>query len=354
MHMETTIKKDSLDLRRILNKKMKQRLHEIGETRFANKKMWAKIAIIMIAWTYVYAIHFYVEFNIWGRTAHAIFAGLVTAAVGMNIMHDAVHGSLSKKPWLNKLIGTITLFLGSPAAWDIQHNILHHTYTNIAEMDEDISSTSLLRLTPHQKWRKIHTYQHVYAWLLYSIMTLWWATAKDTIQLRRYGRMQIFENRVRYKDWVHLILVKMVYFTMWLVIPIFFWEMSNTEVIVFFLIKHSVCGLTLGVIFQLAHAVPKAEMFEKETEGSKNTAEHQIATSVNFHTHSKFWSWYTGGLNRQVHHHLFPQVCHIHYPSFDKMLENELSQVHLEIKSYPSFWVALSAHYHYLKILGKK
>lgn len=353
-------KKRGPDLRTALQKGAKRILKEKGETRFANAKMWRKIAIIFTAWVYVYTLPYFVGLDMWLFVPHGIFTGFVVAAVGMNIMHDAVHGALSKRKWINSSIGTIALFLGCVGAWDMQHNVLHHSYTNIDGHDEDIA-TPVLRLSPFQKHYWIFKYQHIYAWGFYAIMTLWWATFKDGIQLHRYHKMKIFRQRTdKLKNWVHLILVKIMYFTMWLVLPMYFWEMTTGQVILFFLIKHAVCGLTLGVIFQLAHAVPKAEMFPENTKGSQNTAEHQLATSVNFAMNSKFWTWLSGGLNRQAPHHLFTRICSIHLEDLDQMIEEEINKVNkegvekIELKSYATFREALSGHYQFLKEMGKK
>ena len=69
-----------------------------------------------------------------------IVMGIGIAGVGMGVMHDACHGAYSKKPWVNDLLsGTIYLLGSNMLNWKIQHNVLHHTYTNITGLDEDIN-----------------------------------------------------------------------------------------------------------------------------------------------------------------------------------------------------------------------
>ena len=67
--------------------------------------------------------------------------GFGMAGIGLAIMHDANHGAYSKNDTVNKFFGGLIKFLGgSETNWKIQHNVLHHTYTNIEGLDEDIEA----------------------------------------------------------------------------------------------------------------------------------------------------------------------------------------------------------------------
>src|SRR5690606_27737103 len=69
-----------------------------------------------------------------------IISGLGMAGIGMGIMHDAIHGSYSKNRKVNKYLGyTMNLIGANATVWKIQHNVLHHTYTNIQQADDDIN-----------------------------------------------------------------------------------------------------------------------------------------------------------------------------------------------------------------------
>ena len=62
------------------------------------------------------------------------------AGIGMGVMHDAIHGSYSKNKKINTLLGyTFNLIGANAVVWKIQHNVLHHTYTNIDQADDDIN-----------------------------------------------------------------------------------------------------------------------------------------------------------------------------------------------------------------------
>src|SRR5687768_9537996 len=109
--------------------------------------------------------------------------GMGVAGIGMSIMHDANHGAYSKNSKLNYLLGhSLNLVGGSAFNWKLQHNILHHTYTNIATVDEDIKDRLVLRFSPHTNVKFYHQLQFVYAFFFYGLLTLYWVLAKDLVQ----------------------------------------------------------------------------------------------------------------------------------------------------------------------------
>jgi linoleoyl-CoA desaturase len=80
---------------------------------------------------------------------------------------------------------------------------------------------------------------------------------------------------------------------------------------------------------------------------------HQLNTTVNFSPDSKILTWYLGGLNHQVEHHLFPRICHVHYPAISKIVKetcNEFGVPYLENKT---FMQALRSHIRTLKRFGR-
>jgi linoleoyl-CoA desaturase len=80
--------------------------------------------------------------------------GFAIAGIGMAVMHDANHGAYSSNQTINEYVGyLLNLVGGSAENWKIQHNILHHTYTNIEGLDADITTFPMLRFSPFAKRR---------------------------------------------------------------------------------------------------------------------------------------------------------------------------------------------------------
>ena len=288
-----------------------------------------------------------------------ILMGIGKAAVGMSIMHDALHGSFSKKKWLNAFFGgTLYLLGGNPINWKIQHNVLHHTYPNIYKVDEDVSTKGfILRLSPASKVRSIHRYQWLYILPLYGLMTLSFMV-KDFRQLHRYNKIgETHRQGLKpVNEMFKLIVTKLLYITGMIGLPLLTTNYSLLQVVIGFLIVHFTAGIILSLVFQLAHAVENVAHPERDSMGNINSswAIHQLVTTSNFAPKSKLLHWFTGGLNFQVEHHLFPHISHIHYRKIAPIVKQTADEFGIIYNSAPTLWVALKSHFRMLKRLGEQ
>ena len=282
--------------------------------------------------------------------------GLGGAGVGMSVMHDSLHGSLSAKPIWNKAWGySMNVLGGSQIAWQIQHNRQHHTYTNILGHDEDIRERSFLRMSASAPLLPIHRYQHLYGLFLYPLMTIN-MLFKDFSALKDYDKAGFLADaKTDYtSEFWKVVLTKTIYGIVFLVLPVALGVLSIWQTLAYFLIMHAVIGFVLSVIFQLAHVVEAAthpeanEAFQIENDW----VIHQLETTVNFCPNNPVLNWYTGGLNYQVEHHLFPNICHIHYPAIAPIVKQTAEEYGVVYHSEDSFWKILASHIRLLKKLG--
>ncbi len=326
-------------------------------SQHANFTMVSKTIILLsmyvggIVWLFAMQPPFWFALFIWACL------GLVKSGIGMSIMHDANHGAYSSNKKTNALLGnTLHLLGGSVHNWKLQHNILHHTYTNITYMDDDIDTKLILRLSPHFLLKKFHRLQYLYAVLLYSISTLYWIVFKDFIQLSKYTKNGVNTNSSKQNTalFFQMITVKLSYLIGLIVLPIYlgipFWQ-----VLIGFTIMHFVAGFVLTLIFQLAHSVEGTThpMPNKKGIIENNWAIHQMHTTVNFAPKNKWLSWYVGGLNFQVEHHLFPKICHVHYPNIAKIVKQTAQEFGIPYLENQTFFKAIKAHFRFLKKLGQ-
>lgn len=297
--------------------------------------------------------------NGWVMLGLCAVMGLGMAGIGLSIMHDANHGSYSNKPWVNNLLGlSLNLVGGHDLNWKVQHNVLHHTYTNVHDVDEDISPRGIIRMGPESKWIPLHKFQHYYAWFFYGLMTLVWVTVKDFSRLIKYQREGLVKKQrtSAYKEWIVMVATKAVYFTYIFAIPMWVLPVTFGQVIIGFLVMHYIAGFILAMIFQPAHVVEGTEYPMPDEQGNlENTwAIHQLRTTTNFGHRERLFSWYVGGLNYQVEHHLFPNICHVHYRDIAKIVEQTAKEFDLPYKSKETFFEAVAAHARQLKILAQK
>jgi linoleoyl-CoA desaturase len=282
--------------------------------------------------------------------------GLGMAGIGLNIMHDANHGAYSSSKKINKLMGlSINMLGGNANMWKMQHNVLHHTYTNIEGADYDLHGPSVLRFSPHQKKKWIHRFQHIYAWFFYGLMTLSWVTAKDFIAAVRYKKMGLIQNRKKFvSELTQIASWKAFYYSYILVIPILILPVSPFLILIGFVILHFVTGFIFGMIFQTAHVMPTSDFPLPNKDGmiENNWAIHQLATTSNYSPKSKLFSWFVGGLNFQIEHHLFTNISHVHYKSISKIVSKTAKEFGIPYHSQKNFIKAIWEHIKMLRYLG--
>lgn len=338
----------------VLKKRVDTYFKDNHLSKAGNWQMFLKTAVILawLAVSYVLLVFFSTSFIMAVISAFAVAQAFVL--VGFNIMHDGNHGSYSKNKKINQIMGfTMDLIGASSMLWKQKHNILHHTYTNIDELDDDIHSNGMLRLSPEQKWRPWHRFQHLYAFPLYSLLSLSWMPYTDFKKFftGRIGEYKI--PRPSVSEATLFFLTKIFYFGYMLILPMFFHPILH--VIIAFVGIHMVLGFTLSIVFQLAHTIdgntfpkPDAETGSIENEW----AIHQVETTANFAPKNKLAYWYLGGLNFQIEHHLFAKICHVHYPAISKIVKETCKEFSIPYVSYPSVRSAIAVHYRFLKQLG--
>jgi linoleoyl-CoA desaturase len=288
----------------------------------------------------------------------AIVMGIGMAGTGMAVMHDGLHGSSSMKSWLNDLLGSTIYLLGSTSInWKIQHNVLHHTFTNIEGMDEDIESRSVLRLSKHAPLKKIHRFQHIYAFFLYSFMLLR-KFVNDFFQLHRYNKQGLTaqHNAKPTREYIKLIGSKILYFGIALGLPMLVSDFTWWQILLGFVIMLCTAGFIMAIVFQMAHLVEEVQQPLPTSEGNMENewAIHQLETTANFARNNPLINWFVGGLNFQIEHHLFPNICHIHYRKLSHIVEKTAREHGLPYHLQPSFVSALASHTRMLRNLGRK
>ena len=338
-----------------LKKRVDNYFRENKISKHANFNMFLKTILLILLYFGSYSLLY--VFNASYFSIILWFAmGFGMAGIGMSVMHDANHGAYSKNKKINNFFGFFITFLGGNYInWRIQHNVLHHTYTNISSMDEDLDSGVLFRFSPDQKLKKHHKYQHLYAWFLYGLMTIQWSFEKDFLQLIRYHKNGLLKIQKRNftNQMALLIFYKVIYYAYALVLPLIFLD-NWWLVLIGYFTMHYTAGLILSIVFQCAHVMEPND-FNSPNESrvvDKNWFVHQLNTTCNFAMNSKLLSWFIGGLNFQIEHHLFPNICHIHYKKISKIVQSTAQEFNVPYKSYKNMFSAVRSHYKFLKHLG--
>jgi linoleoyl-CoA desaturase len=324
---------------------------------YANSAMWFKAFFFLGGFITLYLLILIGGFGPLSMLFMAMVLGMFGAFVGFNICHDAIHKAFSPHSVVNKSFGVLFSLIGASAyVWSICHNIVHHTYTNISGHDEDIDvAPGLIRFCEKEPVNKLQRYQHFYAFGLYSLAMLSWVFRKD---FKKFFQTKIGCQVANHPkiEYFNLFFFKFLYYFLFIGLPLILIDIPWWQFLVGFLAMQLSQGLVLGLVFQLAHVVEGTQFPHPNLEGNieEAWAAHQMMTTANFAVDSTLAAFFCGGLNRQVEHHLFPKICHIHYPAIGKIVKATALEFNLPYIESPTFFDALCSHYRMLRKLGKE
>lgn len=327
--------------------------HNIKKT--GNYKLYTKTAVLLIVSACIYGSVLFLDIPGWSKILLSAVFGLCMAFIGFNIMHDANHGSFSSRKWVNDLFGlTINVVGGNAFLWKLKHNIVHHTYTNIDGVDDDINNMPFMRECRTQPWKPIHRFQGYYMFFLYGFTSIFMWISDFT----KYFSKKVYTTDLKPMNvQEHLIfwVSKTLYVVAYVILPIMI--LGWGPWLIGFTIMHYFLGLVLALVFQLAHVVEHAEFTYAGDEPVKIENEwaiHQVNTTADFAAGSKLITWLVGGLNYQIEHHLFPKISHIHYPEISKIVKRTCEEFNLRYNYFPTMRMAVVSHFRIMDDLGRK
>ncbi|MDI1232676.1 MAG: acyl-CoA desaturase [bacterium] len=321
----------------------------------ANAAMVIKTFVMLSLYLVPYILLLTVSMPLYVAAILTVIMGIGVAGVGMGVMHDACHGAYSKRQWVNKVLsGTLYLLGSNILNWKIQHNVLHHTYTNISGLDEDIDSKGPIRLSENKPLKWFHKFQFIYAFFFYGLMTLT-MLINDFSRLFNYNKNGLVkgQNKDISSEYTKMVFRKIIYLTIILGLPLWLTTYSLLQVLIGFFIMHWVASIILSFVFQMAHVVEGAEQPIPGHSIQSDWLVHQLHTTSDFARNNKLIGWYVGGLNFQIEHHLFANICHIHYPEIAPIVEKTAKDFGMPYNLKSSFGAALYSHIIRLKELGK-
>ena len=286
-------------------------------------------------------------------------SGFFTGMVTFTVAHDANHFAVTHKPWVWRWSTAICDCIHglSSFPWTYQHTFGHHTYTNVDGSDPDVvtpkSEPHFWRIKPFQKWFPLYSYQHLYMPFLYSIFSIK-LRLQDFFALYNLQTATIRMNPPSHHQLVAFFNAKITHFVLRYIIPSVY--VPLLAVIVMNLVYNLVLGWWIASVTQLNH-INSDVVWPKQPQSNKymkRWAENQVETTADYATDSRFWTFFTGALNHQVAHHLFPSVLQCYYPEITEIVKETCAEFGMEYHSVPTALEATSRHLGHLKELGKE
>ncbi|MCB9245558.1 MAG: acyl-CoA desaturase [Flavobacteriales bacterium] len=309
------------------HRELHQRVHEYFNSRKittgASIVYWVKVTSLLIGYT---AVGCLIYVNPVPTVTLGLYSlmGVLAVLIGLNMGHDAAHGSLSKRKFVNQL-GLLAFDLVGANAymWQNRHVHAHHPFPNVIDLDSDIQQTALVRIFPGDSLRSWQRFQHYYMPLLYLFYIPYWLFYRD---IRDFFRPSIGAWKSKgHKPGqiVRLILAKLFFLYYTLVFPLLFAPVSKATILTGFLLMLICASITVSIALISTHVGEHSKFPEPEQSDQfqHSWAAHQVITTTDFATGNFFITQAFGAFNHHAVHHLFPHICHIHYPELTPILE---------------------------------
>lgn len=315
-------------------------------SKYANSAWWIKNSFFITAYFSAFFLFFVLE-NQWFLMLDALVIGVLTVVIGISIGHDAAHGAISEKKWINRF-GLLAFHLvgANSTIWCDRHNNGHHPYVNIPGHDTDIEQTQLVRFSSATNHQWFHKFQVFYLPFLLCFYTLNWffhRDVKDVISLLKQN--QSFKGSLIVL--IGFLLTKGWHIGLLLLLPSYLHQVSWKEWLPYFLFIHLSASLFVSVVLLAAHIGDEQEFPIPDENGYINTSflEHQLKTTADFGTSNPIFNLLFGGFNHHVAHHLFPNINHVHYPKLTPIIKQYLLENGLPYMEHRTWSLSMKSHY---------
>jgi linoleoyl-CoA desaturase len=320
----------------------------------ANSMMVAKVAFGLTAWVGTYAGLYALKLDAPAFVALYVVHGLVQLFLLLNITHDSNHNAISGNVRINRLLSHVMDLCGiNSRMWRVLHHTGHHSCVNVHGEDEAILGRGLLRFAPAAPFKKIHQFQHLYAFPLYSFFSLDYILIKDfEYSLAGPPQQNLSHSRYDGKAIAVLFTTKLFYLTYMIVLPVVVLGRPLFLLLLAFLITHLVLGFLAVLVFQTSHVVETNQFPRTRTELGDQVY-HVLATTADYATGNPLLTWLVGGLNHHVIHHLCPHVCHTHYGPLTRIVKETAVEYGATYREHLTVREALVHHSRLLKRLSR-
>ncbi|KAK3742746.1 hypothetical protein QZH41_018952 [Actinostola sp. cb2023] len=302
--------------------------------------LWVRLILYpLLYWILWYAQLTWLSGSLLWSCVAATVMGFCGALLCLTNVHDASHFAITRSPWVWKFvgIGVHNVMVGcSYSVWVLQHTFGHHPYTNVDGADPDIVTSEKFVIFIS------YLFQLSLKTRLQDLTIMFNGTN---------GKMQM--NALPTSTHVLFYAGKLAYLTQRLLIPLL--VLPFMRVVILTIIIEAVISYWLALTFQISHVVSEVDWPQPDEDNHVNEdwAELQIKTSLDYATDNWFWNTFTGALNHQSTHHLFPGVSQVHYPQISPIVRKTCEEFNVRYNYLPTFTQALGAHLGHLKRLGQ-
>jgi linoleoyl-CoA desaturase len=318
----------------------------------ADRAMALKVALGLAVWMAGFLCLYSPSPLLWRLQAAYVLLAIAQIFLLLNVAHDSIHGAVSHRPLVNRLLAYIYDGCGvSSHLVRILHNQGHHSCINLHGEDDPLEGRRVFRFTRSVARKPFHRFQHLYAPLFYALFSIDYVFMRDfeDFFFPAQGCLKRLKHPVR--EYAVLFAGKSLYLAFMILLPILYLGYSAASVIAGFFVMHLLVGFTVAIVFAPTHILACNDFPGSRSE-YEDYVHHIFATTADFATESPVVTWLTGGLNHHIVHHICPQVCHTHYARLTRIAKQTAAEFQIPYREHRTMFDALSAHMSFLKQLG--
>ena len=263
----------------------------------------------------------------------ALVIGQCFAAMGF-LAHEALHGSMVSSSKLQTFLG----YLGfgpvgvSPALWRVWHNQVHHAKTNMGNADPDSfgtlkryqkmpSTRFVARLAPGSRhWTSVFFFAY---WFTFHGQVVLWIQSK---YMRSFANL----NRRRAK------LDTLASVAFWVAVA----SIAGWRSLYVIVIPLIVGNATVMSYIATNHFMRPQTETNDPLENSMSVTTTPLIDRLHFN------------FSHHVEHHLFPRVCHVHYPALSKIVQQTCHDFEIQYNEHKTFLRGVVSHFKWLRQMG--
>jgi delta11-fatty-acid desaturase len=266
----------------------------------------------------------------------------------VNVFHDGSHFAVSKYPFINHILTETALLFSTPYTWYHQHIIGHHCFPNVEGKDPDLyHSVKFVRHSKDIRHRDRHKNQPFIFPLLWVVgvpLGLIMRGCIESMAGKPYNKVvKLIPDEAAHIISRKSIAPRLIAIVLLMFVAPLCYHGLTAKGAIFAIMPYLVYSCHFMICSQINHFTP-----ETDEQSSKNFYIHQIVTGHDVAPDSYLMYLYTGGLNLQIEHHLFPTVNHCHLRKLAPVVRAVCAKhgVHYDVS--PNLFIALRRHFEHL------
>ena len=310
-------------------------------SKYGNFELYFKGILFISIYIATYFFILFLNVNVWIMWLLFMLLGLCHILIALNVTHDGIHCSYSKRKWLNHLADMSSNLVGINSYIFKKRHLITHIDTDDADKKSSIQKQNFL-----MQYRKKEKPKNLPVFF-YFFFSFYMMVVRDFV---------LFKNEsspIPKKEYFILFLTKTLYLGVIWVIPFFVIEAPWWQILIGLFLMYFITTIAYVVILIMPTEGIEQPKISSYKDAANDWAIEVLRYNVDFSPHNKLINWVFGGANMNVSHYLFPDISHVHYVKLANLVKETVEEVGL-IYREDAFYKVFGMPFKYFQQLKEK